>query len=452
MNEKHLLICWFRRNLRLHDNELLAYTAQGCDLLLPLYILDPCQLSPENSSANRVGFLLDSLEDLDQGLKTKYNQRLFVTRGPPLQVLQHLIVHIRGKMKRVGRITLGFERDFESFGVLRDKAIKNWACQERIEVKTATQLSLFDLEDLYELGGWMVPKSMSEFEGLIKHHSGPPQPLEQPDTLPPPLKEMFFGYNMRNEILTYFGNVHFYENVPTLDKLNMGWQTSDKQTVFQGGESVALRRLNSFIKDDFNRHKFSINSNNPTHHHPPAATQSPYLSFGCLSPRLYFHSLKISSQKSKPEKQQSNSESEKDYLKKLIKNLYWREFFYMVGSFTKNFSQMYNNPVSKLTECWGYNPIYVSAWSKGKTGYPAIDAVMRQIEREGWTHDFNRHLVACFLTRGSMWQSWEMGMSHFRRKFIDYDWHLNTGTWIWLCNIDFKSEYTKVGFRIYPRF
>lgn len=71
-------------------------------------------------------------------------------------------------------------------------------------------------------------------------------------------------------------------------------------------------------------------------------------------------------------------------------------------------------------------------WEDGMTGFPAIDAVMRQLKTEGWIHHLARHLVACFLTRGDLWVHWELGAKVFERHLIDADWALNTANWQWL--------------------
>jgi len=88
------------------------------------------------------------------------------------------------------------------------------------------------------------------------------------------------------------------------------------------------------------------------------------------------------------------------------------------------------------TDCrqipWQSNPTYLQAWKEGHTGYPFIDAIMIQLVREGWIHHLARHMVACFLTRGDLWQSWEAGVKVFDLYLLDDDYALNNANWQWL--------------------
>ena len=257
------------------------------------------------------------------------------------------------------------------------------------------------------------------------------------------------GKIIGNEITNYFGKVQFFDHTPTFGQLAMGFEKQQFSSVFQGGETVSLNRLSLFLESIKNLNRFNQNSENPTKTNPTSSTQSPYLALGCLSVRKFFHALK-STKKIFPEldchtiETRSTSEKNLKSIESLINSLYWREYFYMIGCFTPNFDQMYDNPISKLTDCWTYNKKYIDSWAEGKTGYPVIDAIMSQLKREGWIHKFSRHVVACFLTRGSLWQTWEVGLSHFQKYLIDFDWSINTANWIWLSNTDFSKNYFDV--------
>jgi len=78
---------------------------------------------------------------------------------------------------------------------------------------------------------------------------------------------------------------------------------------------------------------------------------------------------------------------------------------------------------------WRMNEEHLEAWGNGQTGYPAIDATMRQLKREGWIHHHGRHLVAQFLTRGDLFISWEFGAKIFQKYLLDADWALNIANW-----------------------
>ena len=96
----------------------------------------------------------------------------------------------------------------------------------------------------------------------------------------------------------------------------------------------------------------------------------------------------------------------------LFSQLLWREFFYTAATNNPNFDRMEGNPICVQIP-WDNNPEALAKWAEGRTGFPWIDAIMTQLRQEGWIHHLARHAVACFLTRGDLWISWEEGMKVF---------------------------------------
>merc|ERR1719359_2041581 len=95
---------------------------------------------------------------------------------------------------------------------------------------------------------------------------------------------------------------------------------------------------------------------------------------------------------------------------------------------------------------WGDDPKRMKAWAEGRTGYPYIDAIMRQLRTTGFIHHLARHAVACFLTRGDLWQNWTKGRDVFKELLLDEDWALNNGNWLWLAGV---APFSMPYFRIY---
>lgn len=93
----------------------------------------------------------------------------------------------------------------------------------------------------------------------------------------------------------------------------------------------------------------------------------------------------------------------------LYGQLLWREFFYTAATNNPKFDRMEGNPIC-IQIPWDRNPEALAKWAEGKTGFPWIDAIMTQLRQEGWIHHLARHAVACFLTRGDLWISWESGV------------------------------------------
>ncbi|XP_039979368.1 cryptochrome-1-like, partial [Xiphias gladius] len=133
----------------------------------------------------------------------------------------------------------------------------------------------------------------------------------------------------------------------------------------------------------------------------------------------------------------------------LFGQLLWREFFYTAATNNPNFDRMEGNPICVQIP-WDQNPEALAKWAEGRTGFPWIDAIMTQLRHEGWIHHLARHAVACFLTRGDLWISWESGMKVFEELLLDADWSVNAGSWMWLsCSAFFQQFfhcYCPVGF------
>ena len=250
-HEQTLYICLFRRNLRIHDNILLSQACKYGDILIPLYILDPCQITPKLMSPNRLGFLLESLEDLDNSFSEKYFQRLFITFGSPLEVLKNIVNHIRGFVGFKGNIIVGLEKDYQPYEKIRDTTINQWAKSSGIHLQSATTQTLWNLDIIGKLNDYKSCKSIDEFKSLIKKINEPGMDIKEPEFLPPPLKELFMGKIIGNDITNYFGRVQFFDHTPTFGQLGMGFEKQDFSSVFRGGETVSLERLSLFHQNIF---------------------------------------------------------------------------------------------------------------------------------------------------------------------------------------------------------
>ena len=212
---------------------------------------------------------------------------------------------------------------------------------------------------------------------------------------------------------------------------DMGYPKRKDPLKFPGGETEALRRLKSRVMDRADWvAAFEKPNTAPNSIEPSTTVLSPYLSHGSLSAALMFNELSAAI-KNKKASQPPVS---------LHGQLLWREFFYLQGATTPNFDRMVGNPKCRQIP-WDNNEEYMRAWKEGRTGYPFIDAIMRQLKQEGWIHHLARHAVACFLTRGDLYQSWEVGAKIFEEELLDFDWSLNAANWQWLSCSNFFYQY-----------
>lgn len=411
---------WFRKGLRLHDNPALLAAVRGARCVRCVYILDPWFAASSSVGINRWRFLLQSLEDLDTSLR-KLNSRLFVVRGQPADVFPRLF-------KEWGVTRLTFEYDSEPFGKERDAAIMKMAKEAGVEVVTENSHTLYDLDRIIELNGQKPPLTYKRFQAIISRMELPKKPVasvtrQQLESCPAEIRE--------NHDETY--------GVPSLQEL--GFPTEGLgPAVWQGGETEALARLDKHLERkawvaNYERPRMNANSllASPT-------GLSPYLRFGCLSCRLFYYRLWDLYKKVKRNSTPPLS---------LFGQLLWREFFYTAATNNPRFDRMEGNPIC-IQIPWDRNPEALAKWAEGKTGFPWIDAIMTQLRQEGWIHHLARHAVACFLTRGDLWVSWESGVRVFDELLLDADFSVNAGSWMWLsCSAFFQQFfhcYCPVGF------
>uniref|UniRef100_A0A8B9H5K8 Cryptochrome circadian regulator 3b n=1 Tax=Astyanax mexicanus TaxID=7994 RepID=A0A8B9H5K8_ASTMX len=315
-------------------------------------------------------FLLQSLEDLDASLR-KLNSRLFVIRGQPANIFPRLF-----KEWKINRLT--FECDSEPFGKERDAAIKKLASEAGVEVTAKISHTLYDLDKIIELNGGQPPLTYKRFQTLVSGMDPPDAPLE-------PLTLELMG----SCTTPVSANHQDKYGVPALEELGFDIEGL-APAVWPGGESEALARI-----ENFERPKMS---SSPLLASPLGL--SPYLRFGCLSCRLFYSKLTELYKRVKQNSTPSIS---------LYDKLLWREFFYTAATNNPRFDRIEGNPIC-LRIPWERNPEALAKWAEARTGFPWIDAIMTQLRQEGWIHHLSRHAVACFLTRGDLWISWEEGM------------------------------------------
>ncbi|CAM9534881.1 unnamed protein product, partial [Chrysoparadoxa australica] len=145
---------------------------------------------------------------------------------------------------------------------------------------------------------------------------------------------------------------------------------------------------------------FEKPNTSPNSLQPSTTVLSPYMSFGCASPCCFYHKI--------AEVYSSSSHHSQPPVS-LHGQLLWRDFFTYVGKHTvNNFNKMKGNELCRQIP-WEKDDAKLLAWKEGRTGFPFVAAMMTQLRKEGWIHHLARHMVACFLTRGDLWQSWEAG-------------------------------------------
>lgn len=441
-SQRSTLVHWFRKGLRLHDNPALSHiftaanAAPGKYFVRPIFILDPGILDWMQVGANRWRFLQQTLEDLDNQLR-KLNSRLFVVRGKPAEVFPRIFKSWRVEM-------LTFETDIEPYSVTRDAAVQKLAKAEGVRVETHCSHTIYNPELVIAKNLGKAPITYQKFLGIVEQLKVPkvlgvPEKLKKMPT--PPKDEVEQKDSAAYDCPTMKQLVKRPEELgpnkfpggKNIVKLLIT-TTTMWISFYQTGETEALRRMEESLKDEIWVARFEKPNTAPNSLEPSTTVLSPYLKFGCLSARLFNQKLKEIIKRQPKHSQPPVS---------LIGQLMWREFYYTVAAAEPNFDRMLGN-VYCMQIPWQEHPDHLEAWTHGRTGYPFIDAIMRQLRQEGWIHHLARHAVACFLTRGDLWISWEEGQRVFEQLLLDQDWALNAGNWMWLSASAFFHQYFRV--------
>nr|XP_055023356.1 cryptochrome circadian regulator 3a isoform X2 [Misgurnus anguillicaudatus]XP_055023357.1 cryptochrome circadian regulator 3a isoform X2 [Misgurnus anguillicaudatus] len=297
-----------------------------------------------------------------------------------------------------------------------------------VEVIVKISHTLYNLDKIIELNGGQPPLTYKRFQTLISRMD------------PPEMPEETLSNAMMGCCVTPVSEDHGDKyGVPSLEELGFDIEGLPS-AVWPGGETEALTRIERHLERkawvaNFERPRMNANSllASPT-------GLSPYLRFGCLSCRLFYFKLTDLYRKVKKTSTPPLS---------LYGQLLWREFFYTAATTNPRFDKMEGNPICVRIP-WDKNPEALAKWAEAKTGFPWIDAIMTQLRQEGWIHHLARHAVACFLTRGDLWISWEEGMKVFEELLLDADWSVNAGSWMWLSCSSFFQQffhcYCPVGF------
>lgn len=462
-------LVWFRRDLRIHDalalDRALQHVPQGMTLI-PFCIVHRPKIML--CGVNRMQFLLESISSLAESIAAR-GSRLIIARGDAMDVL-------RCVLPAWGITHLFMDNLSEPFAIARDVRVRELAQQYQIKVETTSGYTLYDLDAVLREHGGRPPKTYTSFLRCVATLPQPPAPLEAPETLPAPefppsdLYQQVVDYcqtqlqketeqrdsaDCTDDLLTACQRVIAgpEQRFTIPEVAEFGYDPADIHSFIYGGETIALNILREFCKNEGRVVKFEKPKTSPAETQPSSSTTSlsPYLFFGCISPRKFLYHVR------EIQKRHKNAASAPPV--SLDGQLLWREFFHCHGRANPYFDKMEENPICLQID-WRYHNIpendndltederlartQFEAWKEGQTGYPWIDAIMIQLKREGWMHHLARHSVACFLTRGDLYISWVRGLEVFQERLIDHDWSINAGNWLWLSSSAFFAAYYRV--------
>jgi deoxyribodipyrimidine photo-lyase len=376
---------WFRDDLRLRDNTALDALAARAEQWLPVFVLDPRLL--RRAGAPRLRFLLDCLGRLGRDLE-KRGLTLVVREGRPEHVLPRLL-------HDTGARLLSFNEGTTPFARRRDAAVRRAVERGGGEIVTCRDRVVFGVDEVRSASGGAYSIYTPYRKAWWRRWSEEPRLPLRRRRLPPPIP----GFPA--------------EQVP--DPREFGLDSADT-TLPTGGEQAAWRRLRRFL--DGTARRYHEDRDRPDL--DGTSRLSPYLRFGAISVRECFDRA-AEAAFAEPALRRG--------VAKWLDELVWREFYAAIlEEHPRVLHESYRRDYDQLV--WNDDAEGFEAWCEGRTGYPIVDAGMRQLRATGWMHNRVRMISASFLTKDLL-IDWREGERFFFEHLVDGDPASNNGGWQW---------------------
>jgi deoxyribodipyrimidine photo-lyase len=364
----------FRRDYRLIDNKGLIHAMKNYNKIIPIFIFTPEQITSKNMyiSHNAIQFMIESLKVLDKDLR-KHNSKLHLFNGDNITVLKTILKTIDVK-------NIVFNMDYTPYAIKRDNDIKELCESKDI---ACTIIEDYLLKDI----------------GTFNKKDG------NPYTIFTPFKNNALKHKIDKPINFKIQNLVKINKLKEADYIKY---KINKSILIKGGRKEGLNQLNKVKNQkryNTDRNTLSIST---TH-------LSAYIKFGCISIREVYWKIR-------------------DLFEKrnlLISQVLWREFYFYICYYFPRVlkGKNYNKKYDKIK--WIYSENNFKAWTLGKTGYPIVDAGMREMNKTGYMHNRARLITANFLNR-MLGMDWRIGEQYYATQLTDYDPAVNNGNWQWI--------------------
>ena len=403
---------WFRNDLRLENSKTLETAIREDKLLTPLFILDENILTKMQVPNVRIKFLYESLFNLNKNL-SKVGSKLLLIRTKPTDFFS--------KFSKNKIVKIFVTKDYSTLSIRRDFEIRNSLNKNSQLIHTKGNV-IYDFEDnilnkeqkpykvFTQFKIQWLNKLREEIESLnVKKKLKGSEFLAKEEVL-----------NLENEIEGLGFEVVDIEKLVT--------EVANIESKFIGGEDEARKEWETFVNEkirDYNKYRNTLSLD-------ATSKLSPHFKFGTLS--VYevvkdcvevlgedFNNFK--------KKQSGMNAGVEMFLSEII----WREFYkYILANFPNVEKEAFQEKFREIK--WENNQEKFKAWCEGKTGYPIVDACMRQLNQDGWMHNRGRMIVASFLCK-DLHIDWKWGEKYFRSKLVDYDISANNGGWQWTAGV-----------------
>jgi len=391
------IIVWFRQDLRLTDNPALHAAYDAGHPIIPLYILDDVNAEDRKMGSASRWWLHHALVALNKDL----SEHLVIQNGDATEIIPDLIT-------KTGACGIYWNRCYEPWRIKRDENIKSFLKDnmEDIEVKSFNGSLLWEPWNIKNQAGDPYKVFTPYYRKGCLNQPAPREPLPRPDRL---------TYGDTDGLSATVDSLNLLPTKPDWGaKMEKHWTIS---------EDGALRRLNNFLDGGIQNYK--TGRDHPADNH--TSRLSPYLHFGQISPNTTWYAAKNADMTGGEEKDREHFLSE----------LGWREFSY---SLLYNFPKITWENLQERFNDFPWNSQEsddLENWRRGKTGYPIVDAGLRQLWETGYMHNRVRMIVGSFLVK-NMLTHWHRGEEHFWDCLVDADLASNTASWQWIagCGAD----------------
>ena len=378
-------IVWFRRDLRLHDHPALLAACADRDEVVPLYVLDPALINGRFASPNRTWFLLESVRALRDALR-ELGSDLVVRVGDPRDI-------VPATAQAAGADAVYVSRDHAPFGRARDAAVAAALASDGIAWHPRRGVLVHEPDEVRtgEGGPFSVYSPFRRAWEVLE----PRAVRGVPDHIPPLPADVTPG------------------PIPSQADLGAGpGPTADARLLPEPGEPAARRRLERWLADGVEGYAAQRDRMDLV---DGTSRLSADLHLGLLSATEVVESVA----------REGNGDGHRTYTKEIV----WREFYAHV---------LFHRPEVRIRAFreeyesipWSDDDAALAAWQAGRTGYPIVDAGMRQLAATGWMHNRARMITASFLTKDLL-MDWRRGELHFMRQLVDGDVASNNGGWQW---------------------
>lgn len=384
----------FHRDLRIEDNTTLLEALKTCHKVYCCFIFTKEQASSENRfrSLNALSFMIESLESLSTSIKKAGGELAFFYGPSEVKVLEKLLIEIPVDC-------IFFNSDYTPYAIERESKIKGLCKIHDIQIQSKHDLYLQEPGSIVSASSQEAYKKFTPFYDAV---------------LKKPILQVV--RNINDGPLSHFPKNSYQKTLDSI-KTTILPKTGSCNRIVKGGRPEGLRSLNRALQTQAEYAKTR------DYMSKPCSQLSAYIKFGVLSIREIYE----------PFKKKMGAKCE------FIRQLYWRDFYaHLLFAFPEGLHGKYFKRVR-----WNTSKVWFQSWSSGKTGFPIVDAAIRELVETGYMHNRGRMIVASFLTK-TLGISWKLGEEFFAIHLTDYDVASNNGNWQ---NISSTGIYAEPYFR-----